>query len=333
MGRVNTKVKGQKQHYVPEVYLRKFSDSFGYFYKANIEHVIKYKKKKVYPVNTGQVCYLPDYYDVDQDELKGIPRLGSKFLETYGFRYESHLSHCLDIFKNRKLYILKDELSILIDAYLSIKQRNRYVREKFFGSKLIMEKLLDKAMEETLINPIINYFVNVKGFDVDRFHKNFKTEYFDNPRREEIAHKELLMTSALGISKARQETSNNILCNEFYVLEAGANDYFFVMDNPGFTLKEIDSKLQTFNTDFKDFYLIVIPLNSKQVLLIDGNIQNKNNLINPLRRINYMQASSKMVMEINRGLVFVINSTIFCENQNYLRSFITGSEFSRLEDL
>jgi len=320
----------QKQHYVPEVYLKQFADKFGYFYKANIEHVIKFKKKTVKAVNTGQVCYMPDYYDVAEGDLASVPRVGdSKYLETHGFPYETNLNNCLEVFKRRKNYILKNELSILIEAYLSIKQRNRYIREKFLGNRTMMEKLLDNALQDTLTHPFVNYYVKERNFDINSFYKNFKLEHLNNPRREELAHKELLMTSALRISSAKQEASNNILCFEFYVLEADEKDFFLVTDNPGFTLKEIDSKFHTLNTDFKDFHLIVVPLNSKQTLIIDGKVRNPKYLINPLRRIEYVNASSKLVWEINRGLVFVINSDIFCENEVYLNSFITSQEFSR----
>jgi hypothetical protein len=91
----------------------------------------------------------------------------------------------------------------------------------------------------------------------------------------------------------------------------------------GFTLKENDSEFHTSNTDFKDFHLIVVPLNSKQTLIIDGKVNNLKYLINPLRKIEYVKASSELVWEINRGLVFVINSSIFCENEGYLKYFIT----------
>lgn len=318
----------QKQHFVPEIYLKQFADEFGYFYQVNIANSIRFNKKSLRRINTGQVCYDPNFYRLSEDELKIHKEVISpNFLELYGFSYERQLNTHFNIFKSKQSHIYRRELLFFIKAYLSIKQRNKYIRDKFLGDEVLMAKIVDKAWLSTLENPFISDIVSRNIFDHQTFFNRFKSTYLNDNLRQDRTHKSMLLSTTLGLNDQYADAVNRLMCYEFTVLEANEEDFFLVTDNPGYTLKKVNSEFWPFNTDFKDFDSVIIPINSKQVFLINGHEPSYKIGIYPIRRINYRRLSRKEVMLINRRLVFVINSRIFCESEAYLKSFVNQFNF------
>src|SRR5690606_34505469 len=57
--------KNMKQHFVPEVYLRGFSNETGHLYYLNIDGLKKGHRGKPRQANVSGICYGKDYYTID----------------------------------------------------------------------------------------------------------------------------------------------------------------------------------------------------------------------------------------------------------------------------
>lgn len=319
-----------KQHIVPEKYLRQFTDENGYFYEAYVEEYLKYpeRKKKATRKNTGQVCYKIDYYDIHDNIANEVQyNANPRFIETFAFRYERIIDEIFEPFKLRKQVITKDNLIGVIKAYLSIKHRNDYVRENTL-TKEFLERSLNSTIETTFGNePIIQEYLQTVPEQVEKAIHKFVTNYLQNEYRPEIEHKNLIIRS-IQPNEQLQEIINILIECDFTVFEAPANEYFFITDNPGCTLKHYKNQLVPFNLHLEGFKHVLIPLNSKQVLCINNN-RKPLYQIEPLRRINYLKVDPNSVALINNYLIFVNNQKFFCENQEYLQNFLNKAHFKR----
>lgn len=139
----------------------------------------------------------------------------------------------------------------------------------------------------------------------------------DNDQLEEL-HKVGLIKSSKGINDSFNFIKNFLLKMNIYVLEPiSKNDFFFTSDNPGFTL--IGGKV--FNTDYgKKFDLIGFPLNSKQMIVLEG-FSNQSPL-EISKVLHFRKINGKEVDRFNSFTIVNSNESIFCENKQFLKDTI-----------
>src|SRR5690606_19850285 len=106
-------MNAQKQHFVPEVYLRQFTrNQNGFFYQLDIS----IQRLDIREVHVHNVCYFTNYYDVEnQGELRELGLNDPRYLEK-SFTYENILAPIIDRIRERQYYSSRKEFEILVDA-------------------------------------------------------------------------------------------------------------------------------------------------------------------------------------------------------------------------
>jgi hypothetical protein len=159
-------------------------------------------------------------------------------------------------------------------------------------------------------------------FDVDKYASEIFKQERSDPDKLRKSQLRSILDALRNDSPSYQESIEQLFMMNFTVLNAGEGDFFIVSDNPGFTLKWMDSegkRAGVYNIDLSNFQQVFFPLNSKQALIFDQ--------FNPdlpqkqFRFINYINAPSAQVDALNRASLFCTNGKIFCENKEYLLNF------------
>lgn len=246
------------------------------------------------------------------------------FLESKAFTYEITLNTIINQIKAHYTILTRREYELIVEAYISLKQRNPYYRAQI-ANKDSMSTIIDKVIGELENDPITQLLIR-NGFNFSKFTSDFKIRELNDPSHAERTHLNILASTVKGEMLTSKENFDAIVLNNFIIIEASEEDYFLVSDNPGFSLRKNGAGMGVFNCDFGFFDQIVFPINSKQALLIEGSSSNALNLINPLRRLAYVKVSSYDIYQINKSSSFCANSKLFCEDRTYLEWFINQTE-------
>ena len=143
-----------------------------------------------------------------------------------------------------------------------------------------------------------------------------KREMQSDPYYAETSHLRSLVESSRQSNEPVFDAITKILSMNIVILEViGKADYLFVSDNPGYSL--LGNKM--FNTNYGAFDKIVWPINSKQIILLDGF--NTSNYIKPLIRLRYLPVESNYIQEVNEMTFLLAGQRIFCENRDALNRF------------
>jgi hypothetical protein len=307
--------KGQKQHTVPESYLRCFTDAEGYFYQLDL---VRAGVKRVSP---GQVCYYPSYYTILDESLeKGFNINDKNFIEKYGFPYERKLSILINMLGKKLPYLQGAELALLVEAYLSLKQRNpKYLQELEDPAK--KSKVLDLAISGLVKRLKGNPKFGALGIDFDELGHRVKEAEMGDILSIRKTQQFGLIDSAVRKTGDNNWIFERLQSMSFVILNAPANAYFFVTDNPGCSLKHgVGDQVHIANTNFAEADKVLFPVSSRQCVLF-CHPSTLSNYIRAVRRVQYSDADSRLVYEINRCLAAVASTKLFCRDKGYVVDF------------
>jgi hypothetical protein len=304
----------QKQHFVPEGYLRQFTSQDGGFFYCRTKK--SGPKTSCRQLHVGNVCWSDRFYDLSGKYLK---EYDVKFLETDFHRYENSLPTLLLKFRDHNVAMIgKDDLTLLIDAYLSIKHRTQYARKEIsvlLKDEKTMSKRVDNQIQNFVI-PLMNALgIPLNSIDMDEGKKRVLETLSRNENASRETHLQGLLESTKGYRETIHAAKNALFGMDLTILVAGQNEWFFTSDNPGFTL----FNQNTYNTRFVNFDSVFFPINSKQTLIFKR--YNGLNYINAVRPIQYILATSDNVNYVNSNTFFFSDERIFCENRDYLFKF------------
>lgn len=298
----------EKQHYVPEVYLKHFTRK-GQFFSSTpkLEHYNKPKKK--YP---SQVCYLPDFYEFTKANENSLKRL----IESKAFAYENKdLANTFSIIDRKSAFISRSNYKKLIHIYLSLKHRNLYMRNLFLNYE--STESLDQLINE--YRPFRDTIEHLAKKPFDEFMGQIKKSILEDPYFGELAHHQAILRHASGTNEPVNDARKVLTKLRIHVFEPlNKDDFFVTSDNPGFTIVD---KNKVFNTNYGRFDAVGFPITPKRLLFL-AHRDNHHNL-EVRRSIHYLKIQSDKVFEMNECSTFNSMNNIFCPNQEYLDEFTT----------
>lgn len=304
-----------RQHVVPEAYLREFTDFNGYFFSLNT------RWKNICRVNTGQVCYIEDYYDIvdpEQQLRNGIR--DPRFIELNAFKYEPELGLMLSFFKNRPSIITTEQVTEILGVYLSLKQRNPY-----YTKILQNEEVLNRVHKETIeivLNDAKNHptFKNIDREILFQVAEMVLAKNASDPEYLHKIHMNGLVETANGVNEQVKQTFQRLLQMNFYIYEATGDDYFITTDNPGYTIGYTElGKAIVVNTDFAFCRHVFFPINPRQALFLDN--PNPLNWETNFRHVNYKELNSDQIYQFNRASLAHTIKFVFGFNKLHLETF------------
>lgn len=307
----------QRQHYVPQIYLKQFTlDLNGFFFRAKPK---PYSAGGISKRHINNVCYLEDFYVFQNtDVLEKLPGQDANFIETNAFAYENRLDEIFSIFKSRSDTIERSVLHEFISIILSIKHRNPFYKKEFvklYADKENLERVLSRealALKRQLgvteDNPVIDSII-----------EGIKVSISNDQGLPDESYKRTIVENALTTDTPIEEVKLILAEMDLIVMEPVSETcYFITSDNPGFTL--VGDKV--YNTQFGEFNAVGFPINSRQAVLFVN--RRKENGVQPVRNIEYRKLDRTQVELYNYCTIFNSQESIFCENKEYLSSVISS---------
>lgn len=287
-----------KHHYVPEVYLSRFSlNSTGDLYTLKAKSKFK---EKVKTKNKSQICYTINGYKFDNNEIiKQFNIQDNNIIEKTAFDYENSklktLFDKIDYFNN----LTKSEFRDLLNIILDIKARNPIFSEsiknintssKYFDNRLKGLKCLSKKLcEKYGLDPKI----------VDNVQKDVKQK-FANQNYKLNAHK----SNFLNPHPVREELLDILVNWEAFILYTEYNNPFITSDNPGYTIQP-DNKI--LNMEFGKVDRFIFPVSPKSSLVL---FKNNRKTLDIYKELKFKKATLRMVLDINRGTLINSNQIL-----------------------
>jgi hypothetical protein len=309
-------MSSEKQHTVPKAYLREFTrDNKGFFFEADI------KTEKTRNAHVNNVCYQSDFYNMPSPLLQRYDLSQADYLERNAFLYESKMPDVYRVNRQRSAYIDRSHFQILVDAYISQKQRTFSYRKELEQNEPLraesLDNVLNKFKTEIESHPILNKL----AFDFNKYSEDFRTRMLndkDQPRSIQLAG---IYESSKGRSDTVSEIHLRLMNMNFQIIEAPDGHYFVTSDNPGFSLEtRTDGRYNIWNMAFMKVDNIIYPVNSKQAIRFFGI--NRVNFLEVLKGISYKTATHALMSRINTSTAIVADEKIYCEDEAYLRGVI-----------
>ncbi len=293
----------QNQHYVPKVYLKRFSVSgSGDLFSITVKP--DYGRGRVKKVHSSQVCYEPNRYTVS--DLTHFDEVGvddPNFIEKTAFPYETRdLAEIFDILDNQeRLFTSKAET--LLKIVLSIKRRNPSFSKDFNTESV-------KSPFEQVINSVKDELEGVAAeHEYIRKAMELAIKGLSRDVRNESYVKDIYKRVLYDVSRDRYteegERIDRFMKLRFHIFYTEYSCPFITSDNPGYTIR--DGKT-FYNTNFSYAQQIVFPLSPRSIFMIDARIPDNENLI--FKRIRFRKLIPSEVGFYNLGTVLGCNSKI-----------------------
>ena len=296
-----------KQHYVPKVYLKHFTNDDEHFFATQPRSKYIGRPRRFHP---SQVCYVKNFYDYE--EFSDIE--DRRFIEINAFPYEEEVVNVLmTLFKGNPAFIRLSHYRGLVELILNLKLRNLSIRE-FYRNTDVDEYLEDAGNKLKADLPFIEFLL---GMPFSQYLERLKTKIELQSDHGNTSHKDAIVRNLFDQIEPMNEVKKllhrvePIICSPKY-----QSDYFLTSDNPGFTVKD---GVKVYNTSYKDFDSVGFPLNSKQLLIL--NIRRQTNPLIIKRRVHYVKCDSRDMELLNQGTTFNSIKHIFCQDSSYLEEF------------
>jgi hypothetical protein len=309
----------KKHHFVPECYLKNFLKG-GKFYALDIRKVQSGLNEFPRVSQPGGICYLEDYYRIDQPTKRGnfnLEAFDALYIESTVLRNLDEKYHAI----YEKL-ILGDPLPIqdatdLCDFMVLLKVRNPYwltkVIEKNKDSWIddSIDKIFEKRLNENYPFKHIPEEIQKMVFD----HVRGSTK--ENPSFSKEMQLFGIIQRHLDESSRNLELRKNLVDSSWSIILAPeGGPYFVTTDNPGFS---IGKDGQTYNTKFTQGFFYQLPLSPIHCLII-GDEWKENTLTekHSYKTITLGRVDSSMVIRLNDNAIRVANKLLIGVDTWYL---------------
>ncbi len=320
------KKKGQKQHYVPEVYLKSFSfDEVGNLYCLRIKPY--FDKLKIKIRNKSSVCYNPNNYKFNETEGREEKiKADSNYIENNLFKYENEFINSISEKINSKKNITLTEAENLIRVLLSIKNRNLYFKKLFQGSKL-MEIQFEKEIQK-IRNFTIKYKVeNPKKYEafISLIENKLRKQIEDESETSDLFNDQIVRVEER--KDKNQEWLIKEMCkSKFLVFCTDESNPFLTSDNPGFTVHEGDAVGNLFLGSAKAF---AFPISKTRLFVIMPDDRDGNELIT--KRIKYIETPEDFLKLSNKATIINSEERIFSNSKDLLEELMGKFDFEKME--
>jgi len=303
--------KGQKHHFVPEVYLKRFAqDNTGLTNSLVIKPLLKSARAK--PTNTSKICYQRDMFRMQTNKYHEKRLIDNPYyIEQNAFAYENRQLVKLFNLIEYKKPVLISEACELLKIIFSIKRRNPQ-----FGDNFTTQKVQNHTNEVT--NSIFNELTQ-KVSSVPNSEMNIQNTLnkllleLESEDYVKDIYRKLLLEIKEDKNPDEIRRLNNFVNLKFNVLRTSFDAPFITSDNPGFTIQD-GTKFFNLNLGFVQEF--VFPLSPTSLLLIDFRIKDPVDTI--YKRISYNTILPNQVNYYNLGTCFLCKKRIISYNSDQL---------------
>lgn len=289
----------KKQHYVPQVYLKRFSfDNVGNLYTLKHKSSFPSKVKKY---NKSAICFEENRFRFNNDEIiKNLNITDLNVIEKTVFKYEeSELESLFDKIDHRKK-ITSSEYNKLLQILLDIKSRNPFFSNQYL-SQPTESKYIDDQTKQLKDEAIA--FCKAYGIDEEIVYRAAKRakEVFDDENYRFNSY----LNSLLNHNQIREEVISMISNWNPVVFYTDYENPFITSDNPGFTFNKND---KLYNTHFSIIDAFVFPISPKSLLCLRKVIRRKD--LNIFKEIKYQKVQLINVLNFNKATALSANELI-----------------------
>lgn len=310
-----------KQHFLPECYLREFTNREGKLHTLDL-NLFRFGRKVFdntrYP---AEVCRIRDFYTIDPNlakESADLMHLDPYFLENKFGEYESKYPKLIAKLKRGQSYLQKEDASLLMLIVLDFKIRNPFYRDRVFekGKKEVIEKTHDELrrkvgeLNDDFIRRVADQTREEMMMDIDALQLKYMAD-------EDFV--ERLHLASLARRKQDEDGLYRSFCNhllQFEWLLLRSNQSFITTDNPGFSLDK-DSNVQ--NTNFGDVFSYFLPLTPSLCFAvssqgIDRNFQSGAGK----KQLSIRNTDTEMIRVINESHGYYFTQHVFANTSELI---------------
>lgn len=310
-----------KDHFVPEAYLRGFTNPDGTFYRWRVKYL---SIGQAYPAGE---CYKEGYYNIDPEFMKKHKITDPQAFEHYAFKdYEDDVSTIVRRLESRATKIKFDMLVTLCRGYVL-----QHIRTPYYEKGVIQleQKQGEQIKRNTWQNLRNEYSVRLANIDhpnvphylSDDFWEKIYKDVIDKPFDSKGTQQHSLFHTITGMSDSANNAVDRLLMMDFQVLVAPKDCYIITSDNPGFSFVP-DKNLKTYRTSsfhFDTMVNVIYPLSNKLAaqLYLNPPVYTK-----PVdRNVKYIPLNEDDTYNLNRDTLAHCDEKVFCCNKEYLTAF------------
>jgi len=304
---------GQRQHYVPKVYLKRFSyDNVGNFFSLRVDS--NYQTEKVRKSHSSKECFEFDRFKFRNNLMRrDLEILDDNYIETKVFDYEKReLTELFDFLDYRK-DITKSQAKRLLEILFSIKRRNPSFSKKFNSDSLehysneVMEGIKKELEEHILNDEEREYMISklLKLVERDSSMPNYNMDMY----------RKVIVDTSKKLYNDETKRIENLANSNFVVMQTDYDVPFITSDNPGFTLK---NQVEVYNLELNFIDQFCFQISPRSLLIINLKKPEFDNLI--VKRVEYKKASPEAVFQYNMATFHNANNKVFSNSNIYLNS-------------
>lgn len=309
-----------KQHYLPEVYLREFTNVHGKLHTLDIN--LRRNGREVfetqrYPV---EVCRSKDFYTIKPTYLKAnkdMVGLKPMFLESQFGLYESKYPKLLTKVKRGQRYLQREDSRLLIYTVFDFKLRNKYFRDTTITN--LREQVFDQVADES--KDLIQAYAQA---GIPGVTEEILLAELAKAKERHIADPEFPdKTHIASLSKRKTSTDSlydfiidHLLQFEWLIIESDQG--FITTDNPGVS---VDKKGRVQNTKFDEDFFFIMPLTPSICIGISPTAPDKR--YDPKcgkKHLTYGKAPEDFVALINQFHGYHLSQFIFANNKDLIEN-------------
>jgi len=311
-----------KHHYVPEVYLKRFSlNQDGDLFTLKV--------KKDYPTiakmnNKSRICYEINRYKLNNVEVMDYLNINDPYIiEKECFKYENiDLETLFDKIDNRQK-ISQSEYKKLIRIIVDIKQRNPCFSKLFCS--IDSNSIFDFAKEKEVFLKTFMSFCEKNGINdvnieeiIEESFKRIQTKFNNHNYISNF-----YISGFYEINIITEELINELFKWEAMVLYTDYDNPFITSDNPGYA---IDNKNEIQNTNFASAFHFIFPISPKSLLCLKKS-QKKSFEI--FKEILYHKVNPSNVISFNNSILLYSNQIIISQLKEQLEITFEFSKHNR----
>ena len=301
----------KNHHFVPEVYLKEFSNSLKQLFQLKKD----YKKMSIKSV--GQVCYELNYFKVNSKDNLLLHKLKDQYhIEKNVFKKQENtypkLLKKVTFPTLSFLSIQKSDALFFLEFLITIKRRNPFYR-----------KHIIKHYKEYVASDRFKKDVEI-GIDISKkIDKIDPLEYLKNYIEEVTISKDkqsdMYLQGFLDENNRTAKKAAEILLRyKLFIYHAPFESEFITSDNPGFSILP-DNQLLSFG-GFGETFKFIFPLTPKCCLFIASKEVDPNNLLLS-KNIQIIHTTMDVVIAINDCTYQLALKKVFSYSSKTLTQF------------
>ena len=312
-------MENKKQHYLPQCYLKEFTNGAGKFFSLNLSHINHRPRPR--ETSPAAECYDEDFYTIDEN-------LKKKYIHLRGFsaleiekrvfsNLENNYPKIIKKIKNRTPLNF-NEAELLSNFCVDIKLRNQYWRKQFLDKR--KKQLIDEAIDEKLKGVTDEQLKLLPGKptrdEVDKIAADLRAQFNgDDDFTKQVQISGIIKRNGSS-NNFKAELCNSLLYLQWTIFETNYISFFLTSDNPGFSVDKHDN---IYNTRFAEEFSFLLPLTPAYCLMISNSKIDSSFYDKPqIKRLNYNIANDAFISLANKGLTCFANKNVFAQTEQSL---------------